>query len=288
MITIFTPAYNRKDEIIKLYESLTKQKKVKFEWVIVDDGSTDGTDSVIDGFKNEGLIQIVYYKQENAGKNQAHNKGVTLAKGEFFCCMDSDDWFTTDALEVIEKYIDIIRENNDFCGLAFNSYKNDTKEIIGKAFPENNFTSSYYDLYNKYGVTGDKQFVFKTDILKENLVDTVDGEKFIPEAVLLNRLSKKYKFYCINESIVHKRYLENGYSSNYFEIAKKNPKGNMLYYKELYYFDKSLYNVAAYNMYCMFAKIGFINTIKGHPSKLKSLIMYVPAYIKYKKKGGTQ
>ena len=75
--------------------------------------------------------------------------------------------------------------------------------------------------------------------------------------------------------------MENGYSANYFNLVKRNPKGNMLYLKELYEIDKTLYNVAAYDLFGIYSKTKFKDIIKNHPSKIKAFLMYIPAYIKY-------
>lgn len=284
MITVFTPTYNRKEELKRLYKSLLEQEYKDFEWVIVDDGSTDGTEELVKEFIRENLIKINYFKQENQGKSLAHNKGVELAKGEYFVGIDSDDYFTSDALKIVAHYQKKIEDNNEICGLGFLNYKMNTDDIIGDKFPEDEFEETYYNIYNKYKITGDKELTFKTDIIRKFPFPEIENEKFVPESLLFNRISKKYKFLFVNKAIIQKKYLEDGYSNNYFELMKKNPRANMLYYKELYEFNKSLYNVAAYNMYAMYSKYGFINTIKEHPSKFKALIMYIPAYIKYLQK----
>lgn len=106
MITVFTPTYNRKDELINLYKSLLEQEFKDFEWVIVDDGSKDNTEETVKNFIKENKIKINYYKQENKGKSLAHNKGVELAQGEYFVGIDSDDIFAQDALK---KFINILK-----------------------------------------------------------------------------------------------------------------------------------------------------------------------------------
>lgn len=284
MITVFTPTYNRKEELKRLYKSLVDQEYKDFEWVIVDDGSTDNTENVVKEFIKENLIKINYFKQENQGKSLAHNKGVELAKGDYFVGIDSDDYFTNDALKTVAYYLEKIENNNEICGLGFLNYKMNTDNIIGSKFPEDEFEETYYNIYNKYNVQGDKELTFKTDIIKKFPFPKIENEKFVPESLVFNRISKEYKFLFINKAIIHKKYLDEGYSNNYFELMKKNPKANMLYYKELYEFNKSLYNVAAYNMYAMYSKYGFFKTIKEHPSKIKALVMYIPAYIKYLQK----
>ncbi|MBQ6816818.1 MAG: glycosyltransferase family 2 protein, partial [Bacilli bacterium] len=76
MLTIFTPTYNRKQTLPKLYDSLTKQTNNNFTWLIVDDGSSDGTEELIRAWQTESKIKIEYIYQTNAGKMQAHNNGV--------------------------------------------------------------------------------------------------------------------------------------------------------------------------------------------------------------------
>lgn len=284
MITIFTPAYNRKKELSVLYNSLLLQDYNDFEWVIVDDGSVDDTENLILDLKNENKINIVYFKQENKGKSKAVNQGIKLAKGDLFLCIDSDDYFLPNVLSMINREYENIKNDDSIAGLGFLHYKVNTEEVIGTKFPNENMVDTYFNIYNLYKVKGDKQLIFKTKIMKEFLFPEIEGEKFVPEALVFNRISQKYKMKFINKAIVYKDYLESGYSNNYFKLAKNNPKGQVLYYKELYELQPTLYNVAAYNMYSIFAKNGMIKTIKDHPSKVKSLIMYLPALYKAKTK----
>lgn len=284
MITVFTPTYNRKEKLKRLYNSLVQQKYKDFEWVIVDDGSTDDTEELVKEFIKENLIKINYFKQKNQGKSLAHNKGVELAKGDYFVGIDSDCFFTPDALTIVSEYVEKIKDRKDICGLGFLNYKMNTTEFIGTKFPEDDFEETYYNIYNKYNITGDKELTFKTHIIREFPFPKIENEKFVPESLIFNRISKKYKFLFVNKAIINVDYSDEGYSNNYFELMKKNPRANMLYYKELYEFNKSLYNVAAYDMYAMYSKYGFISTIKEHPSKIKALVMYIPAFIKYLQK----
>lgn len=284
MITIFTPAYNRKKELSVLYNSLLVQDYNDFEWVIVDDGSVDDTESLILDLKNENKMNIVYFKQENKGKSKAVNQGIKLAKGDLFLCIDSDDYFLPNVLSMINREYENIKNDDSIAGLGFLHYKVNTEEVIGTKFPNENMVDTYFNIYNLYKVKGDKQLMFKTKIMKEFLFPEIEGEKFVPEALVFNRISQKYKMKFINKAIVYKDYLESGYSNNYFKLAKNNPKGQVLYYKELYELEPTLYNVAAYNMYSIFAKNRMIKTIKDHPSKVKSLIMYLPALYKAKTK----
>ena len=92
LVTVFTPVYNRKNLIGNLYQSLLSQTYKNFEWIIVDDGSTDDIDEIIKSYQNEDRILIRFIKQENGGKHRAINNGVLHAKGELFYIVDSDDY----------------------------------------------------------------------------------------------------------------------------------------------------------------------------------------------------
>lgn len=284
MISVFTATYNRANELKNLYESLKKQAYKDFEWVIIDDGSVDNTKEIVEQFISENNIKIIYKYKENGGKMSAHNYGLDYVNGDIFVNIDSDDCAVENLLENINKCYKKIKDNNEICGIAFLDINKKTKEIIGTKFPEDELIDTYYNIYNKHKLTGDKTFIFKTEILKENRFPKFENEKFVPEACLYNRLSRKYKIMCYNIPAIEVEYLENGYSSNYFKLAKNNPKGQVLYYKELYELEPSLYNVAAYDMYSIFAKNSMIKTIKEHPSKLKALLMYLPALYKAKTK----
>ncbi|EHD1192573.1 glycosyltransferase family 2 protein, partial [Escherichia coli] len=102
MISVLTPTYNRAYTLKRLYESLICQTTKSFEWVVVNDGSNDETESIIKEFQQQNIIKIVYYKQENKGKTQALNAGIQLCAGSDILIVDSDDLLTSDAIACIE------------------------------------------------------------------------------------------------------------------------------------------------------------------------------------------
>ena len=280
MLTIFTPTYNRAKEIKRLYDSLKAQTNKNFEWVVIDDGSSDNTCDVMQSFIAEGLVSINFSSQQNSGKMKAHNRGVEKANGDLFVCVDADDWLTEDAVEQIMKAAPKLLTPT-YAGLLFNDLEGDTDKIIGTEFPWKEKACTFYDVYNKYSVTGDKTAVFKTDVMKEFPFPEIENEKFVPEALVNYRISDKYDMLCLNVPIKRVEYLENGYSNNYFKVCKNNPLGQILFYKELYLKQPTLYNVAAYDMYCIYAKKGIKNSVKEHPNTFLAALMLLPAYIKF-------
>ena len=117
-LTVFTPVYNRAYIISRLYESLCRQSDKDFEWVVVDDGSTDNLHTQMSAFKSEGKIAIRFFSQKNAGKHTAINRGVQEAKGRYFIIVDSDDFLTNDAVEWIRHTAALIDNDTRFAGLS--------------------------------------------------------------------------------------------------------------------------------------------------------------------------
>ena len=128
-LTVFTPTYNRRELLTRAYKSLTKQTIKDFEWLIVDDGSTDHTDDEVKKWIDDGIIHIRYHYRENGGKMRAHNTGVGLADTELFLCLDSDDYLVENAVEFALDFHEvrflasfivrfILRSVNVFCAFA--------------------------------------------------------------------------------------------------------------------------------------------------------------------------
>ena len=135
MITIFTPTYNREKELNNLYKSLLKQDFKDFEWLIVDDGSSDNTKDFIDSIKKDKKIKVNYIYKENGGKQSAYNVGLDNAKGDIFLCIDSDDILTNNALKKINSDFTNIKDNKIAGIIYLNNYINKKKELVGTPFP---------------------------------------------------------------------------------------------------------------------------------------------------------
>ena len=120
-ITVFTPTYNRAYIIENLYRSIQRQTYRGFEWLVVDDGSSDGTEALFAKWMEEDNdFAIRYIKQENGGKCRAINRGVQEARGEFFFTVDSDDYLTDDALEKVAKWAEELPKDEKYCGFSAN------------------------------------------------------------------------------------------------------------------------------------------------------------------------
>lgn len=186
-MTVFTPTYNRAYIIDNLYRSLQHQTFLDFEWLIVDDGSTDDSETVIRRWQaKNNTFQIRYYKKENGGKCSAINMGLELAQGELFFTVDSDDYLTDDALEKVVSWEASLPKNQKFCGVAGNlgTTKDTTSNRI---FNLPFFEGSALDRYKM--VDGERAMVFYTEIHKQYLYPLFKGETFMTEAVTWNRMA---------------------------------------------------------------------------------------------------
>ena len=167
LVTVFTPVYNRKNLIGNLYQSLLSQTYKNFEWIIVDDGSTDDIDEIIKSYQNEDRILIRFIKQENGGKHRAINNGVLHAKGELFYIVDSDDYLTKDSIERIVFHYQYIKNNDKFAGVCgmkcFPDGSRIGKEVTWKILKD--YWINYWIIKN---IKGDVAFVFKTSVLRNN------------------------------------------------------------------------------------------------------------------------
>ncbi|WP_291062627.1 MULTISPECIES: glycosyltransferase family 2 protein [unclassified Empedobacter] len=254
VISIFTPAYNRAQLLERLYISLSNQTNKSFEWIIVDDGSIDNTEETVREFIKEKLISITYYKQNNAGKHIAINKGVELAKGELFFIVDSDDYLLENAIQFITQNYVKIKDDSSIAGLSL-------RKGYDKVTPigSNNFNApilaNVFAFRFKYKIKGDMAEIVKTKVMKQYPFPKIDEERFLTEGLVWNRIGLKYKMLWFPEICYIAEYLEGGLSDNSFKLRKKFPKGSVLFYKELQNMPISLfYKIRANINYWRFAK----------------------------------
>ena len=232
LITVFTPTYNRAHLLSRLYDSLCKQTYIDFEWVIVDDGSSDKTDEVVLSFISNKLFSINYIKQKNGGKHRAINRGVKEAKGELFFIVDSDDMLPVDALANVSKTYEDIKDDNSFAGVCGLDGTLDGK-IIGCGLQKDIVDENSLNIRVRNGVTGDMKEVFKTSVLKEFPFPEIKNEKFCPEMLLWNRIATKYKLRYFNKVIYFAEYQSDGITSGIVRARMNSPIASMMTYAEM-------------------------------------------------------
>lgn len=230
-VTVFTPTYNRAYILEKLYRSLRRQTCTDFEWLVVDDGSSDGTESLFEAWgKERKPFPIRYVKQENGGKCRAINHGLREARGKLFFTVDSDDYLTDDAVEKIIAWEEALPKDQKYCGFAGN---------LGTApevTPNKPLPGPYFDgtAFDRYGIVeGERASVFYTEIHRGYLYPEYPGEKFMTEAVTWNRMANDgFRMRFFNDIICIYEYRADGLTRAGYDLFLKNPRGTALFFRE--------------------------------------------------------
>lgn len=239
MITIFTPTYNRANLLPRIYNSLKLQTNKNFEWLVVDDGSTDNTECIFRNFMSEEKMPLRYYKKVNGGKNTAINMGVTFAKGEYILILDSDDRLTPDAIAFVSAELEKISRNDRIAGVAGRRiYENGC--IVGRPILQT-IVSNSLNIRYRHHITGDLVEIFKTNVLKEFPFPEHENEKFCPEVLVWNRIAQQYDLVFTNKGFYITEYLPGGITDNMFNTLKESPIATTTTYAELSGYDIPLW-----------------------------------------------
>lgn len=222
-LTIFTPAYNRAHTIGRTYESLLRQTCKDFEWLVIDDGSTDNTKELIESWIKEDKIPIRYIYQKNQGMHGAHNTAYRNITTELNTCIDSDDYMPDKAVEKIvgfwkrygsDKYAGIV-------GLDQTTYGH----IIGTSFMDTLKETTLQEYYAKGG-RGDKKLVYRTEVIKKYPeYPLFEGERYVGLAYKYMLIDQDYKLLTLNEPLVTVDYQPDGSSYNMYRQYWHNPRG---------------------------------------------------------------
>ena len=224
-ITIFTPTYNRASTLRRLYKSIKSQDYNDFEWLIVDDGSVDETAAVVKTFMDDASFAISYYRKNNGGKHTAHNYALNKANGKYFFTVDSDDIIPANALSIMAKILAEVDIDNTICGIVgLKSYFDNS--IIGRPFSYER-VSTLYQIHND-GEDGERSFIIRTDILRNFPFAEINGEKFLGEVYVYDKISRQYGFIVKNMVLTLCEYQEDGLSVNYANLLLKNPIGSSM------------------------------------------------------------
>lgn len=190
LFTVLTPSYNRAHTLERVYRSLCEQTCQDFEWVVVDDGSTDGTRELVQGWQQQAPFPIRYAWQENRHKKAAFNHGVALAQGELVVALDSDDTLLVNALyDMAQIWADIpLQERAGYAGITGLCARPDGK-VVGDMFPKDVFDASALDISFRYHVRGEKFGCLSSAVLRRfPFPDQIDG--FVPESLVWRAIAR--------------------------------------------------------------------------------------------------
>ncbi len=223
-ITVFTPSYNRAVLLNRCFESMKRQTSKSFIWMIIDDGSTDGTYEIVSKWIREtDDFEIRYYYKKNGGLHTAYNEAIAHIETELCVCIDSDDFMPDDAIETIlnfwakygsEQYAGIV-------GLDYTLEGN----VIGDKLPDQQSVNLIDLLIGKYSIiNGDRTNVIRSDLYKRFAPMTVfDGEKNFNPHYMHLQISKEYDFLVLNENLRFVEYQATGMSNSMLKQYKNSP-----------------------------------------------------------------
>jgi glycosyltransferase involved in cell wall biosynthesis len=201
--TLFTPVFNGEKHLSRVFDSISNQTLKNFEWIIIDDGSTDNTKNMINDFiEHNPDMDIHFISQKNSGKHIAWNKAVELARGSLFIPADADDYFCPDTLSFFKQHWESLtsEEQMDLSGINVLCFDNDSEKIIGQSYPKDGMKTNNLDLHYKLKIVGEKWGCVRTDLLKSRPFPIVKNTHF-PESYLWLYFAKKYHVICYNHAL---------------------------------------------------------------------------------------
>ena len=224
LLTVFTPAYNRAHTLPRTYESLRNQECKDFIWLIVDDGSTDGTTDLVRSWqKEENGFEIQYIYKENGGMHTAHNVAYENIHTELNVCIDSDDKMAPGAVSKIKQTWTKIREK-DYAGIiALDA--DFSGNLIVKGFPDGMKDTTLSGYYAAGGL-GDKKLIYRTDVINSVPPYPVfPGEKYVGLVYKYTLIDQKYKLFVLNNVICEVEYQPDGSTGTMWKQYLQNPRG---------------------------------------------------------------
>ena len=282
-LTVFTPTYNRAHTLGRVYQSLCNQTCRDFEWLVVDDGSTDGTEILVRKWIDEACIPIRYIFKENGGLFTGYNTAYLNITSELNVCIDSDDSMPADA---VEKIVRIWKEkgSEQYAGIIGLDYYMDSGEPIGGRFPESMSECYYPDLYARNIHRGDSKQVLRTDLMKEVSPQAgFPGEKNFNPVYMLLQVTDRYPMLVVNECFCLVQYqtgdsMSRNIYSQYFNSPRSFAKMRRLemtlqHTTPLNRFRGAVHYVAE----CLIAKDS--HWLQDSPRKTLTLLAAIPGFL---------
>lgn len=274
-ITVFTTTYNRAYLLTRVYKSLCQQTICEFEWLIIDDGSTDGTIELVKQWKMEDKFTIRYIYKENGGVHTARNVAYREIKTELCFQVDSDDWLLDDAVETVLLTWES-KGGSSFSGIVA-LCADASGQVIGSRLPDR-LSIPFRQLNTKYKVTGDKCYVFRTEVMV-NIPEypVFQGENRVPIAWKYSQIPDEKEILIINRPLCIVEYQPDGISAGIRKQYFKNPKGMAAGYKMVlrhaYGIKQLVKSSIGYSTFSLMSKNkGFIS----NSPKLISTLIFLP------------
>lgn len=223
LVSVYTCVYNMSDRIQRVFKSMKSQTYSNIEHVIVDDGSTDGVEKLLEQYKKEVSFPVFIISKENGGKHTATNVAWDNCHGEYLVQLDADDELLPDAIQKLVALTENAPEterNNYWCYVA-RCRTQFSEKMIGKPFPENINNLAAYDaaLIDKE-VGGEKIALIRSSAIKDVRFPEPKGVKFVPEGVVWEILNSRFRTWYSND-IIRIYYVDEGYGLSHQKMSKQ-------------------------------------------------------------------
>jgi glycosyltransferase involved in cell wall biosynthesis len=290
-VSIVTSTYDRAATLPRLYDSLCRQTFKDFEWVIVDDGSTDGSRALVEGWQREAPFPILYNWQENAGVGTGRNRAIERARGEFCALIDSDDWYLPEALErMVAAWEGIPPERREAFANVEGLRVDTDGELVLDRFPADVFDSDHFELRALHGVHGDTIGMFHSSVLKAFPFPEDLGWHASP-GITWNRIASEYRTRFVNEIWAGTDYQPDGLTSRQTQLRTRFPRARLVYWREYAAMTKPMRlrnrirANANYVRYSMLCHVGWKPLLGRAPNRAWALMGLLPGLLLYLRDG---
>ena len=200
-ITVITPVFNRRHVIRRAIESVEKQTYRYIEYIIVDDGSTEPIDDIIESYLQTATLPVMYIKKANGGVHTARNMAYKYARGILVLNVDSDDELLPRGCEIFwNAWNKIPVEQRGAFWQIKAQCKRTNGELTGTIFPENINQMPLEQAWKHFSLSkGDQSGCRVTQIMKENPFPEPEGVTFVRENLHWLILERRYRSFGINE-----------------------------------------------------------------------------------------
>ena len=286
LLTVITPTFNRAHTLPKCYQTLCNQGCKDFVWMIIDDGSTDNTESLVNEWVSENTISIIYKKKQNGGKASALNVGLGLLSTKYAVCLDSDDFFYESAVGTALGELQRIENDQKCCGILALRNNPDGSVMGGVEIPAGMKTITAADIFLKLNLNTELICFYKTEILCQYRFPEFSGEKFVSPAWMQYAITQDYYYTVSRSKLCECEYISDGLTKNKRQVIIKNPRGYTCVKK--FSFDlaptlkQRIKHGIMYDCGCLIAKDK--DWLKNAKHKLLAvLLMPVALYVKAKR-----